>query len=72
MLPAPARPAARSGLATHASSGEPYVIHNPISGEKIIVRTSGAETNGRRLLVSGGQAEPCVGRRVPVLVRAFS
>lgn len=29
---------------------EPHVIHNPISGEKIIVRTSGAETNGERLI----------------------
>lgn len=33
-----------------AGSGEPHVIHNPISGEKIIVRTGGAETNGELLV----------------------
>src|SRR5215212_5429639 len=35
---------------TNAGSGEPHVIHNPISGEKIIVRTSGVETNGELLI----------------------
>lgn len=33
-----------------AGSNAPHVIHNPISGEKIVVRTSGAETNGERLV----------------------
>ena len=32
------------------ASGEPHVIHNPISGEQIIVRTSGAGTNGELLV----------------------
>lgn len=34
----------------HTASEEPHVIHNPISGEKIIVRTSGAATHGELLV----------------------
>lgn len=34
----------------NANSDGPHVIYNPISGEKIIVRTSGAETNGELLV----------------------
>lgn len=39
--------------ASHTSNANPdgpHVIYNPISGEKIIVRTSGAETNGELLV----------------------
>ena len=37
-------------IAAVSSAHEPRIIHNPISGEKIIVRTSGAETNGELLI----------------------
>lgn len=37
-------------LTPNANTDGPHVIHNPISGEKIIVQTSGAETNGELLV----------------------